>query len=63
MDERSFDRFARLLGGAANRRAGLKAALGALVSGGLAAGADAKGGNSGKHRRGKGAGHGAAGVL
>jgi len=41
MDQRSFDRFARLLGGAASRRAGIRAALGGLL--GLAApdGADA----------------------
>ncbi|MFM9108623.1 MAG: hypothetical protein ACKOWF_18200 [Chloroflexota bacterium] len=36
MDQSSFDRIARLLGGAASRRAGLRAALGALT--GLAAG-------------------------
>ncbi|MFM9108899.1 MAG: hypothetical protein ACKOWF_19610 [Chloroflexota bacterium] len=34
MDQTAFDRLARLLGGAATRRAGLRAALGALAGGG-----------------------------
>ncbi|MFM9105658.1 MAG: hypothetical protein ACKOWF_03035 [Chloroflexota bacterium] len=43
MDQSSFDRVARLLGGAASRRAGLQAALGGLLGLG-ALDADAKGG-------------------
>ncbi|MFM9105420.1 MAG: hypothetical protein ACKOWF_01820 [Chloroflexota bacterium] len=44
MDRSEFDQIARLLGGAASRRAGLKAAFAALVggAGGLAAGAQAE---------------------
>ncbi|MFM9107159.1 MAG: hypothetical protein ACKOWF_10745 [Chloroflexota bacterium] len=44
MDQSSFDRIARLLGGAASRRAGLQAALGGLLGLGALEAAEAKGG-------------------
>jgi len=63
VDQRSFDRLARLLGEATDRRAGLKAAFGALLgAGGAAALADAEakknrgrdaGPEAGKKKRGK----------
>ncbi|MGI9252801.1 MAG: hypothetical protein ACR2J8_03575, partial [Thermomicrobiales bacterium] len=53
MDQSSFDRIARLLGGATTRRSGLQAALGAAFGLGVA-GADAKSGGKSrdKHRGG-----------
>ncbi|MFM9105227.1 MAG: hypothetical protein ACKOWF_00835 [Chloroflexota bacterium] len=53
MDQSSFDRIARLLGGAASRRAGLRAALGGLLGLGAVEAAETKGGGKGKDGHGR----------